>query len=248
MIGEFCSGVNCFFLGMQEFFRTKKLWKYSIIPLLLTFLSYILLFILLFLGAEALRGIMEKGISGLPTWCAFLKYLYTLFHFLFFILTGIAIFYFTLPMLSEIFHGLFSDSLLEKREEIKGRIFPARSFRENLHFILENIRFNFQTFLAFLLLFPLSLCIPIAGGAALWIFLAFRMGSSLILPAGFLHEKRAEETLKKVNQHKMLTAGFGIAASFTLFFPLLFPLFLPAMTIGGAILYERMEEEEKEEK
>ena len=246
MIGEFFFGVNCLFRGIREFFQTEKLWRYSLLPLLLTFISYVILFFLLFCGAGALKEFVEKGISSLPEYCAFLKYLYAVFHYLFFILTGIAIFYFTIPMLYEIFHGLFSDSLLEKREEIKGHIISAHSFRENLQFILENIRFNFQTFLAFLLLFPLSFLIPFAGGVLLWGFLACRLGLSLILPAGFLHGKRAAETLKKARQHKILAAGFGIAASFTLFFPFLFPLFLPAMTIGGAILYERMEEKEKE--
>ena len=248
MRSGFFDGINCFLKGLEIFFHSRPLWKYSLGPLLLTFISYILLAGLLFWGGSHLQELIHNWINSLPAWCSFLKYIYSIFHFLTLLLLAAAIFIFTLPPLYELFHGVFSDSLLEEWGKKNGLSFPPLTFRENGIFFLQSLGFSFRTFLCFLLFFPLTFAIPVIGKLLLWIFLSRRLALSLLFPIAFLYRDPIPVVRQKTAKAPFFIMGFGLACSLSLMVPFLFPLFLPAMTLGGAIVYQKIKDEEEKQK
>lgn len=242
MTPSFADGIKCALKGIQDFIREKELWKYAILPLILTLICYAGIFLLMLWGSGLLEEKISKFLLALPSWCAFLQKIYIILQGILFFLLFALLFTFTLPPVFELFHGLFSDAMLVKWGEKEALSIPRHTFRENIRFFFQYTGFNIRTLLWTLLLFPLSLFIPFFGGVILWGVLAYRLGLSLLLPAGFLFGENLKTTLQLANRNKLFLWGFGLTASLTLFIPFFFPLFLPGMTIGGAAAFQMIQE------
>ena len=227
------------FKGIQYFLNHRELWKYSVIPVLLLIVIYALLLTAGFFFAGSLADIVQEWCrTTFPSWLqwlynigAFLIYLSTLLLVL--LLIGI-----TAGSTYEIVGGPFLDIMLEKFETHHLGLPPVKkSVSFTTFFACTMGIYSIKTMLLTLLVVLLTLFFPYITLILALPILGYRFGMSYLAIAGFSRGMTFKETGNWVMSHSSLARGYGMIIYVLLcFIPILAPVILPGIILGGSFL------------
>ena len=236
---EFIFGVNSVFLGIEAFFKRKSLWKYAVIPFLLTLFLYM---IFIFFAVPELKEYFTEPVdSWTADWPEYLHWLAKTIQ----VLTAAAVYIFAVALLLlvagpvyEITGGMFFDCMIASfyREEY-GAATEMTSLRLNLLFALQSALYAAGTLFIFLFGVILFVCIPIIGPIAAMLFTGYRLGINYLALAGLQHGKSLYGSKKTAGKNFAATLGYGVTVYIIFTIPFACVFLLPGIITGGAILF-----------
>ena len=238
-MGQLKDGALYAFKGIQYFLNHRELWKYSVIPVVLLIIIYALLLVAGFFIAGSLNEIIQEWCrSVFPAWLqcfykigALLICLSTLLLIL--LLIGI-----TAGSTYEIVGGPFLDVMVEKFETNHLALPPVKkSLSFTIFFACAMGIYGVKTMLLTLLVVVLTLFFPYITLLLGLYILGYRFGTSYLAIAGFSRGMTLKETKNWVKSHPSLTRGYGMIIYVLLcFIPILAPVILPGIILGGTLL------------
>ena len=142
----FFQGVSCVRKGIRDFYGNRKLWKYALFPLLLTFAIYILLMAALIAFTWYLFGQLKDWVSFLPEWLNGLSYGIGAILFLGAAGVFLLIIFSTVSTFYEMCGGLFFDYLTASYDHEKFSCSPPeQSFRQSVNFLFHIFIYSLNT-------------------------------------------------------------------------------------------------------
>jgi CysZ protein len=240
--GDFFIGVAALGRGFKLFLTKPRYWHYLIWPLLFSIVLYIAGFWLYF---SYLHPLLTGLLPDPESYSAWLKWLLYPLRWLVDIsmaLFGIMLTLLTITTLYSTLAAPFFDSMSLKMEKDCFAFEPPELSRTRaaLYFgssILNALILNMETLFWAILLFPLSFLIPYIGMIIYILVVAYFFGLSF-LQYSVEHRAMSRKDFKKsLNGNRMKVLGFGTAAYFLLYFPLLVIPLLPAAVAGGVVLF-----------
>jgi CysZ protein len=241
---DFAIGVSALFEGFKLFLTKPRYWHYVLWPLLFSFILYILGFWLYFAYLHPLlMGLLPEPAeySQWWSWAIYpLRWLVNISVFLF----GIMITLLTVTMLYSTLAAPFFDRMtLNIEKDCFAFKAPELSNKEAfLYFgssILNAFILNFKTLFWAILLFPLSFLIPYVGTIIYSLVVGYFFGLSLLLYSAEHRAMSRAEFKQNLDGKRMKVLGFGAAAYFLLYIPLLAIPLLPIAVAGGAVLFNK---------
>lgn len=209
-VSSFFQGMQYLFKGIKAYYTDSTLWGYGLLPLLLLFGLYILLF-----GA-----------------CCFF---FEGWIFCLVLVILLLIIPLTVSLLYEAAGGIFFDLLIGKYVKKHSFAPPPETAGKFISFIVDSVLFNLGTiFLTFLLL-PVLL-IPFAGQIIFLFVIGNRNGKVWVLPALYFYGKKYKENKKLLGEKKYLITGFGVMLTLFLSIPFAALFLLPSFILGGLLL------------
>ena len=239
-IAGFLRGSRYVFSGCRAFYCDRKAWKYAVLPLGVMTAVYLLLFwAVLSLsrrGAEAL----DRCLTGLPGWLAWLPPLVSGLSSLLGVLFALLAMGITVSALYEMFGGLFFDSLIEYHDGKQYGFSPGRqSLKRNLKYCLDSLLFGVKTSLLFVFLFILSLIFPVGGQLLLAVSMGYCAGIAYMLTPANLRGLTLADMRARLGGRRSAVLGFGLTAYLLLLIPFAVLFLLPGLVLGGADLVNR---------
>lgn len=235
---KFLSGFECFCSGISDFFKDRSLWKYALIPAVLMLVAYTVAAYCIFLLCRMLIS-AEPGKS--PEWMQNLTVFASGFGILILILLTMIVFVLTAAGIYEIFAGPFFDPMLREYMQKKGK-FPQTQVKTGREWLmlLDSVSYSIKTCFWMAVLLPASVFIPVAGPFLFFVFMAWRMGVTYTIPAGFQQDMRLKKQLMLAKKNRLLLLGFGTASYILISIPLLPVLLLPGVILGGVKVLEKI--------
>lgn len=241
---DFSIGVSALAAGFKLFLSKPRYWHYVIWPMLFSIILYVLGFWLYFAYLHPyLMGFLPEPTeySQWWSWAIYpLRWLVNISVVLFGImitLLTVATMYSTLaaPFFDRMTLNMEKDCFAFAPPELRGKEFF-------LYFgssILNAFILNLKTLFWAILLFPLSFLIPYAGAIIYSLVVSYFFGLSL-LQYSVEHRAMSRADFKQaLNGKRMKVLGFGTAAYFLLYIPLLAIPLLPIATAGGVVLFNK---------
>lgn len=225
--------------GIQLFLSHRELWKYSIVPVLLLLLVYILMFTLgFFVAGELTDMVREWCRATLPSWLQWLYNLGSALIYISIMLLSLLIVVITASSAYEIAGGPFLDAMVEKFEYTHLGLQPVRkSFSFDISFALSMAGHGLNTLLLTLLTVILTLFFPYITLILSIIILGYRFGTAYLAIAGYCRGMSLRDTKRWAEQHRHQVRGYGMMIFILLFFvPYLAPVILPGFILGGSLL------------
>jgi len=242
-------GCAYFFQGIREFYRTRSLWKYAILPFFVIVLIYGAGCWLAF--CKVLPVCLEKTqfYSVLPDW---LQWLQTVWNILMRIGVSFFIFRFIIAVAScayEMLDALFFDRLVFAYERLNGIPTRRMSVQERIDDALSGIFYALGSLLLYCLLAAcgwITFFIGIFTGVFLFVSKAFDLSQYLILGYRYAVSSMVnsadnagigrDELRRLAAKRKMLVIGFGATA----YFLQLINIFtLPGIELGGSMMFRK---------
>ena len=230
MLNDFCKGFGYVFNGVKIFYSMPGLWRYSIFPLGIIFLLYVLA-----IGGSVTVAVKIAGgaawIENLsPVWkCSLVGGIILLFLVLLILL---------LKPLYEMTTGLFWERLTEKFEFLHyGKKMESLSWKISLRQNADCAVYGIFSLLWFLLLFVIGFFIPIIGPAVLFSVMAYRYGISCLFCTTNNRGTSVRECCAVAGKRRWLILGYGIASYLLLLIPFGAIFSLPGIIVGGTLLF-----------
>ncbi len=236
MINDFRHGAGYVGIGLRKFYGNKSLWKYALLPLV------IILGLYMVVGGFAFAWVLPKllgwveGIE-LPAWLSWSALLSQIVFALIFVMVFLFAVWITLGMLYEICGALIFDSLTEAFEKQHFGDEPDKKpWKKQLKFLLQSVFFSIKVFVIGIVMFLVSVFIPVAGHVLMYLVLGYYLGLSTLQGSASNHGIGAAELPKKVAS-KSMVLGFGVTAFLLMLIPLVFVFLTPGLVIGGSMIF-----------
>ena len=238
-MGQLKEGALYAFKGIQYFLNHRDLWKYSVIPVVLLLIIYALLLTAGFFFAGSLNEIVQEWCrSTFPSWLQWLYNIGTVLIYLSTLLLVLLLIGITASATYEIVGGPFLDVMLEKFETHQLHLPPVKkSLSLTAIFAFTMGISGVKTMMLTLIMVVLTLFFPYITPLLGLYVLGYRFGISYLAIAGFSRGMSFKETKNWVKGHPTLTRGYGMIIYVLLcFIPLLAPVILPGIILGGSLL------------
>lgn len=241
---NFCIGAGALLKGFKLFLTRPRYWHYVIWPLLFSIILYVLGFYLYFVYLHPfLMSFLPDPVeySAWWSWAVYpLRWLVNISAVLF----GIMITLLTVTTLYSTLAAPFFDRMtLSMEKDCFAFEPPELKNREAvLYFgssILNALILNLQTLFWAIVLFPLSFCLPYVGVIIYSLVVSYFLGLSFLQYSVEHRAMSRSEFKKSLNGKRMKVLGFGIAAYFLLYIPLLAIPLLPIAVAGGTVLFNK---------
>ncbi len=235
---SFIRGVGFAVAGVRIFYRDRSLWKYAVFAMGAVVLFYGALIAAAVAGGRVLveyltHHIRTGGPGGLQ-WLADLVGGMAVFVVI--CLAALFIVY-TVSSLYEVFGGIFFDALMENFEKkYYGFVAPRRSPGFCLRFVLGSMLFSINTLWLMLLMWVLSLILPVIGHIIMVAVVGSRFAAAYCAVAGYDHGLYLSETVAIMRQAPAESLGFGVISYLLSLVPGGIVFTLPGLIIGGAEL------------
>ena len=239
---DFGIGVNALFRGFKLFLTKPRYWHYVIWPLLFSLVLYIVGFYLYFVYLHPLlMGLLPEPASHSEWWSWIIYPLYWLVN-ISVILFGIIICLLTITAMYSTLAAPFFDRMTLRIEKDCFAFKPLRqsSGQEFFYFfrsIGNALILNLKTLFWAILLFPLSFFIPYLGIIIYSLVVAYFFALSLLLYSAEHRAMSRADFRRSLDGNRMKVLGFGVAAYFLLYIPLLAIPLLPIAVAGGVVLF-----------
>ncbi len=246
-MNNFTLGFKLPFQGIKFLKENKKLWKYSLIPMLINIIVFV---VLGYLSFHYLMGWLAAKL--LTTW-----YLAILFYL--FLALAISVFAIIIAFIFSAIYNIiaapFNDLLSEKVEELVKnkkieekfslKLLAGDIFRTVLEEVKKLLLFGgVQILLLFLNLLPIigNLAYAVLSFVFTCWFLAYEY---VDYP---MARKRMEFKEKKglLLKNKGFSFGFGLATFILIIIPVLNLIFMPACVVAGTLAYLKLKDEKSE--
>ncbi len=247
MKGDFSKGAGWLLRGIAYFYRTPSLWKYALIPFLLTLLLYGVLFLAAVrYGIPFLLDLLPDP-EGHPGWTRWLihplRWLAALSCWLGLLLTAIL----TLSTVYEFLGTPFFDGMVVRVErERYGRKCTPLPFQQNLVCAFQSGMFSMVTMVLAVGFFFCSLLLPVVGPLLMGLVIGYRMALTYLFSPGFNRGLDVRGIQAGTGKRNMLILGFGITAYLLLMIPFISIFLIPAFVVSGILLYNEELEESAE--
>lgn len=236
IMNNLLSGSKYLIDGLQLIFK-PGLKRFVIIPLLINFC----LFIILFLTLNHFVHLFNVWFEGyLPAWLQWLGVILWIIFFLAFIL----IFLYTFVIIANLISSPFNGLLAEKVEfYLTGKKLSERTIFENIKDVPRIIGRQFAilgTYLPMAALILICFFLPIVQSVAAIIWFIFNAWYMTLLYVDFPsdnHRVPLRDVREKLKIKRWLVLGFGISISFMLMIPVLNFFVMPAAVAGATKLW-----------
>lgn len=237
-LNDLAEGIAAAGRGIAEFYGNWKLWKYSLFPLAITAVIYLLLGWGAHMGGRYLADLLAGLCDGLPE---FLRWLGGVARFTVRVAAALlfaALIAFTLSTLYELFGWLFFDRMIEEFERERfGRNLPKKSAAFTMRFLQDSCIYSLGTLCWIVLTALLGLFFPLLGQAAAVAVIGRRIGVVYLAAAGYNDNRSLGEIRVLAAHHRMRAAGFGITVYLLTLIPFAPVFLLPGLVLGGVLLY-----------
>ena len=244
MKGDFSKGAGWLLKGISCFYRTPSLWKFALIPFLLTLLLYGILFLAAVrYGIPYLLDLLPDP-EGHAQWVRWLihplRWLAALSCWLGLVLAVLL----TLSSIYELLGAPFFDGMVVRMEREKyGKESVPLPFQRNLVCAFQSGMFSLVTLLLAVGLFFCALLLPVIGPLLMVLVIGYRMALTYLFSCGFNRGLGVREILSLAGKRHTLVLGFGTAAYLLLMVPFVSIFLIPAFVVSGILLYnEELEE------
>jgi CysZ protein len=242
MLRNFSIGVAALFKGFKLFLSKPRYWHYVVWPMLFSIVLYVAGFWLYFSYLHPWLISFLPEPEAYSEWLRYFIYPLRWLVNISVILFGIMITLLTMTSLYFAVSAPFFDRMTLKMEkECFAFSEPQLNSKQALCYLGSSIYnaalLNLKTLFWGILLFPLSFLLPYLGTIIYNLVLGYFFGLSFLQYSAehrIMNRKDFKETL---NGNRLKVLGFGTAAYFLLFIPLLAIPLLPAAVAGGVILF-----------
>ena len=251
ILRDFANGMVFVFRGIFFFLRNRVLWKYSLFPLGITALVYILGGWAFLTCAGVLVNKIHVWSENLPRWLSFLAYPGGFFVYCFTIAIFWLILVFCSDSLYEFAGSFFQDAWIRKirflqNGGMKEVVFSPQKVTFILKSVWEIFLYNLGSIGLFILLFTGgSLLLPFT-----WLLCALLIGYrfcvSLLAAVGACYGLTFTRSREVAARHKARIAGFGFIVYILYGIPFGVILFLPGVMCASVLLFTQLREEDKE--
>ena len=238
MLNDFCKGFGYVFNGVKIFYSMPGLWRYSIFPLGIIFLLYVLA-----IGGAVTVAVKIAGGSAWienlsPVWkCSLVGGIILLFLVLLILL---------LKPLYEMTAGMFFDRLAEQFDFLHyGTKTEKLSWKISLQQGADCAVYGIFSLLWFLFLFFAGLLLPVVGTAVLFFVMGYRYGVSCLFCTTNGRGITVRECCALAGKRRWLILGYGIASYLLLLIPFGAIFSLPGIIVGGTLLFHGELEEDR---
>lgn len=245
MRGDFFRGAGWLLKGISYFYKTPSLWKYALIPFLLTLLLYgVLFFAAVRYGIPFLLELLpepERYSGWIRRAILPLRWLTALSCSLGLALAAIL----TLSSVYELLGAPFFDGMVVRMEREKyGRMSVPLPFQRNLVCAFQGGMFSIVTMVFAVGLFFCSLILPVIGPLLMGLVTGYRMALTYLFTSGFNRGLGIREIQARAGKRNMLILGFGVTAYLLLMIPFVSIFLIPCFVVSGILLYnEELETE-----
>ncbi|MBU8902015.1 MAG: EI24 domain-containing protein [Victivallales bacterium] len=241
---DFSIGVSALFKGFKLFLTKPCYWRYALWPLLLSMILYAIGFYLYFAYLQPFLMELLPETAEYPQWNDWIIYSLRWLFNISAVLFGIMITLLTVTILYSTLAAPFFDRMTLSMEKDCFAFEPPdlgcqKSVFYFANSILNVLILNLQTLFWAILLFPVSLFIPYIGTLIYSLVVGYFFGLSLLLYSAEHRAMSRADFKQSLNGNRMKVLGFGTAAYFLLYIPLLAILLLPIALAGGVILFNK---------
>ena len=237
VVKDFLTGAGYVFRGCCSFYSDRSAWKYSLWPLVLLLVFYVLFYA----GVYVFTGFLVDRAMGicrrLPEYLAWLEGCIRWGIWLgstavcFFLLAGTAI------MVYELLGSLFFDGLTDHYERKTFHTEPAViGWKENVRFMFSAVCFAVRTLVILMVLQVFNLFFPVIGPVLNVLIMGYFFGISGMMGSASRNGIRLKDLRCLARKRKAAVTGFGATAYVLLLFPLITIFLLPGLVIGGSEL------------
>ncbi|MBQ6473428.1 MAG: EI24 domain-containing protein [Victivallales bacterium] len=225
---SFTQGIQYVFLGILDFYRLPRLWRYAILPLSVIILLSLLVIWQFFASVLPLLMVLLEGCFPWLVWL--IRWAAILLFFSVLTLLGSSCY--------EIFGAFFFPQMV--------RIYEAQFYnweggrqltmREELRNMLDSAWYSTVTLLLLLLLTVMGWAFPGAGQLLTALVIGYRYAISYMGEAGF-NRGYSLSTLSAISARRSwMVYGFGVTVYLLLLIPVLSLLLIPGFILGGTRL------------
>ncbi|MTI14762.1 sulfate transporter CysZ [Sansalvadorimonas verongulae] len=227
-------GLEYFLTGLRRL-PEPGIRAFVLIPLLV---NIIVFSVMIWLATSQFSIWMDKMMAWLPEWLSFLSFI---IWPLFALALAIGMF-FTFTIVANLIAAPFNGFLAEKiQRELDPNCMPEGGWKDLLALIPRTIVRELQKLLYYLpralVLFVLSIVLPIVGPILFTLFSAWMMGIQYCDYAADNELVNFKDMKVKLASPRLQTMMFGGAVSFCSLVPLLNLVVMPAAVIGGSYLW-----------
>lgn len=239
---DFVIGAAALFRGFKLFLTNPRYWHYVIWPFFFSIILYIAGFWLYFSYLHPLLTGLLPDPEACSEWLKWLLYPLRCLVDIALVLFGVMLTLLTITVLYSALAAPFFDRLALTMEKDCFAFAPPELSRTRaaLYFggsILNALILNLETLFWAVLLFPLGFLIPYLGMIIYILVVAYFFGLSFLQYSAEHRAMSRTDFKQSLNGNRMKVLGFGTAAYFLLYFPLLAILLLPAAVAGGVVLF-----------
>ena len=238
---NFSRGFALSFHGIKLFYSMPRLWKYTLLPLLMVIGTYAVLWYAGSCAVESFAGYVEEKCSALP---GFLQWLATAAHsaaILLAIMLIVVIAAVSAGTLYEFFGGLFFDALIHRfAGELGMKNLPAAGWRFILRGVVDTALYSINTLLIITLFLILNIFLPIIGQLIMVLIISYRFGVVYLAMCGFHFKRSMLQTRQAAYKCRMLVLGFGGSIYLMFLFPLAVLFLLPGIILGSVLVYREL--------
>lgn len=240
MIKDFWAGASCVFQGIDDFYSDRGAWKYTILPFLTMAVVYALMFWGVYYTVSKVTAAVYAWIAQGPSWISWAApgagwviSLLGIISVIFFIAITVSVFY-------EIAGGIFFDPLTEYYENRKFGIAPVKlTFKEEVIFFRDSLGFGIKTLIFFVLLFMLSIFVPVIGPLLMIIGTGYSTGVSYMLCSARNSRMAISGLTAASARNRAAVTGFGVTAYLLLMIPFAALFVIPGLALGGSELFHK---------
>jgi CysZ protein len=241
---DFSIGASSLLSGFKLFLTKPRYWHYVVWPLLFSIILYILCFWLYFAYAHPFLLSFLPEPAEYSQWWSWAIYPLRWLVNISIVLFGIMITLLTITMLYSTLAAPFFDRMTLNMEkdcfafnppELKGK----EAFLYFGSSILNAFILNLQTLFWAIILFPLSFLIPYIGTIIYILVVSYFLGLSFLQYSAEHRIMNRADLKQTLNGNRLKVLGFGTAAYFLLYIPLLAIPLLPIAVAGGVVLFNK---------
>ncbi len=238
---DFFAGVTYVFRGCKAFYCDLSAWKYSICPICLMVLFYVLLFA----GIFWLTGIaVDYAVNCFEQVPEYMKWFVVVVRWGIWIscvLISVLVLLGTVTLLYEFFGGLFFDALTDYYEKKTfGTEAVKSSLKQNVKFIIDTILFALWTLSVLLFFIVLGFFFPLFGQILTIFIMGYYLAVSCMMSSAFRNGMQLADLRRAARGRIALLTGFGSMAYLLMLLPFLSILLLPGLVLGGAELRRQL--------
>ena len=228
------------FSGIKLFYQTPGLWKYSLLPLAVVMIVYIVLAVAGYHVLSAFAEYVNKQCSALPD---FLQWLATALNatsillaaVLFLIVTAVSI-----GTLYELSGSLFFDALLDRFAAGDSNFCRKPTLKFICRGIFDTMLYSLNTLLIMLLLMMVNLFLPLIGQIFAFLLISYRLAIVYLTMAGFHCCKSMNQTRCCAYKNWPITLGYGVSLYIIFLFPPAVIFLLPGVVLGSVLACKKI--------
>ena len=235
MRNDYLRGLHYAHQGVNDFYRHRFLWKYTVVPLAIVLILHIVVWASAFIYLMPCAA--QSAAAYLPEWLLSLFSVSTLALILacFCAVTVLAI---LSNCVYELAGSFFFPAMVRAYEErVLNITLPQLNLRSNMRNFLASCGLSCIIIMLLILLSWLALLIPVIGMLFFLLIMGYQYSILFMSEACFSQDCRLSDMKYHFSHKTGVLHGFGMFAFFMVQIPFVSPLLYPGFLLGGTRMF-----------